>query len=159
MQILANEFKRYITTHNKVKQSVSLVSGKLTTLGFFFVQNKDWFFFKEKLTLKHLKLVRSSNPRVHMTDYIIIIVTQISIRSHNLNTFRSMILIKIRESKYFSLISLFRYLFAHANMKPGVERCNFVSLFGTLEIKRKIDTCVLLLTWIQLHLPSTSNYF
>ena len=33
----------------------------------------------------------------------------------------------------FPLISLFRCLFAHVGMKPGVERYNFLSLFETLK--------------------------
>ena len=58
----------------KHKQSVSSVGGKFTTLELFFVENKDWikteiayfFFFKEKITLKQLKKVRSSEPRVRL---------------------------------------------------------------------------------------------
>ena len=57
-----------------VSNSVSPVSGKLTTLGLFFVEKKrlnetgNWivFFFKEKMTLKHLKIIRSSEPRVRL---------------------------------------------------------------------------------------------
>ena len=55
-----------------VSNSVSPVSGK--TLGLFFVEKKrlnetgNWivFFFKEKMTLKHLKIIRSSEPRVRL---------------------------------------------------------------------------------------------
>ena len=56
------------------KQSVSPVSGKLTNLRLFLVENKDWtkaeigyiFFFKEKRNLKHLKIIRSSEPTAHL---------------------------------------------------------------------------------------------
>ena len=57
----------------KLKQSFSSLSGKLTTLGLFFVENKiewkqklDIFFFQEKITLKHLKTVTSSDPRARL---------------------------------------------------------------------------------------------
>ena len=60
----------------KLKQSISSVSGKLTNLGLFFVENKDWrkveigwfSFFKEKITLKHSKIIRSSEPRCIMLE-------------------------------------------------------------------------------------------
>ena len=57
VQLLANELKRYILPDDnfknlknhlsclwrqKLEQSVLSVSGKLKTLGLFFVENKDW---------------------------------------------------------------------------------------------------------------------
>ena len=57
IQLLVNELKRYILPDDnfknwkkhlsclwrqKLKQSILLLSGKLTTLGLFFVENKDW---------------------------------------------------------------------------------------------------------------------
>ena len=65
-----------ISPVSDVKNSnrVSSVRGKLITLGLFFVENErlnesvNWlfFFFKEKLTLKYLKIVRSSDPRARL---------------------------------------------------------------------------------------------
>ena len=53
--------------------SVSSVSGKLTTLGLFFVgkllnknENCALCFLKEEITLKHWKTVRSSDPIVNL---------------------------------------------------------------------------------------------
>ena len=56
-------FALFLTS--KTQKGVTSVSGKLTTLGLLFVENKDWtkaeigefFFFNEKITLKHLKIL------------------------------------------------------------------------------------------------------
>ena len=58
--------------HQKLKPSFS--SEWQTALGLIFVENKDWtkgknrivFFFKKKITLKHLKTVRYPDPRVRL---------------------------------------------------------------------------------------------
>ena len=91
VQVLANELKRYITTswslwelekplsclwRQKLKQSVSSVRGKLTTLGLFFVENKDWV--KAEIgskTFKNCKVIRAETPPLNLSLTLRILVS------------------------------------------------------------------------------------
>ena len=93
VQLLANELKRYITTsphdsfenwknhlsclwRQKLKQSVSSVRGKLTTLGLFLVENKDWA--KAEIgskTFKNCQVIRAEIPPLTLSLALRILVS------------------------------------------------------------------------------------